>query len=121
MIYINTKTSDKYYGGCMTVYHDGVLFTGIPSVEQLEQWGYMLEVPMAAPEPTEEEIAEQQRQQRMDEIQGLLASTDYIVLKKAEGIDISEYNEQYDGDFLSWRQGLRDEYNKLEGLNNQEQ
>ena len=61
------------------------------------------------------------KRQRMDEIQGLLASTDYIVLKKAEGIDISEYNEQYDGDFLSWRQGLRDEYNKLEGLNNQEQ
>lgn len=44
----------------------------------------------------------------------MLRDTGYIVLKKAEGIDISEYNEQYDGDFLSWRQALRNEYNELE-------
>lgn len=119
--YINTTTGHRYTGGSMTIVYDGVLFSGIPSEEQLTQWGYMLYVPPTQPEPTQEEIAEQQRQERMEEILTLLRDTDYIVLKKAEGIDISEYNEQYDGDFLSWRQALRDEYNKLEGLNNQEQ
>lgn len=117
MAYINITTGHVYYGGAMTIVSGGVLFSGIPTSEQLESWGYTVYVPPAPPEPTEEDL----KRQRMGEIQGLLASTDYIVLKKAEGIDISEYNEQYDGDFLSWRQGLRDEYNKLEGLNNQEQ
>ena len=50
----------------------------------------------------------------MEEILSFLNNTDYIVLKKAEGLDISSYDEQYDGDFLAWRQGLRDEYNQLE-------
>lgn len=108
--YINTTTGKHYYGGSMTVYHDGTLFSGIPTAEQLEQWGYVPYVPPTPPEPT----AEEQRQQRMDEIQGLLSTTDYIVLKKAEGIDISSYDEQYDGGFLAWRQALRDEYNELE-------
>ena len=98
----------------MTIVYDGVLFTGIPSEEQLKAWGYTLYVPPTPPEPTQKEIAEQQRQQRMDEIQGLLASTDYIVLKKAEGIDISEYDAKYVGGFLAWRQSLRDEFNELE-------
>lgn len=50
----------------------------------------------------------------MDEIKGLLQDTDYIIIKKAEGIDISEYDERYEGDFLGWRQRLRNEYNQLE-------
>lgn len=109
--YINTTTGEWYTEGqSITVGHDGVLFSGIPTAEQLEQWGYVPYVPPTPPEPTQEE----QRQQRMDEIQGLLSTTDYIVLKKAEGIDISSYDEQYDGDFLAWRQSLREEYNELE-------
>lgn len=111
MTYINNTTGDRYYEGrSMTTYHDGVLFSGIPSAEQLEQWGYVPYVPPTPLEPTQEEL----RMQRMEEIRGLLSTTDYIVLKKAEGIDISSYDEQYDGDFLAWRQALRDEYNQLE-------
>lgn len=115
MTYINTTTGDRYYeGSSMTTYHDGVLFSGIPSAEQLTEWGYTLYVPPTPTEPTQEEIEAQLRQARMDEILGLLSETDYIVLKKAEGIDISSYDEQYDGSFLAWRQALRDEYNQLE-------
>lgn len=113
--YIHTETGDRYYEGrSMTTYHDGVLFSGIPSAEQLEHWGYTVYVPPTLPEPTQEEIAEQQRQERMEEILTLLRDTDYIILKKAEGIDISEYDAKYVGGFLSWRQSLRDEYNELE-------
>ena len=108
--YINNQTGHRYTGGSMTRLVGGVLFSGVPTVEQLEQWGYVPYVPPTHSEPTQEE----QRQQRMEEIQGLLSTTDYIVLKKAEGIDISSYDEQYDGDFLAWRQALRDEYNQLE-------
>lgn len=55
-----------------------------------------------------------ERKQRMREILQELADTDYIVLKRAEGIDISEYDEKYKPNFLDWRQALRDEYNQLE-------
>lgn len=109
MIYINETTGDRYTGGSLTVYHNGSLFSGIPTPEQLEEFGYIEEIPETH-EPTEEEIT----RQRMEEIISLLNNTDYIVLKKAEGIDISSYDEQYDGDFLQWRQNLRDEYNQLE-------
>ena len=110
MIYINTETGDKYYGGAMTYYHDGVLFSGIPTSEQLESWGYTVYVPPTPPEPTEEEL----KRARMDEIRQQLSDTDYIVLKKAEGQDISPYDVKYNGNFLAWRQGLRDEYNRIE-------
>ena len=110
MTYINKTTGDRYNGGAMTIMYNGVLFSGIPSEEQLTQWGYTVYVPPTPPEPTEEEL----KRARMDEILSLLAGTDYIVLKKAEGIDISGYDAKYDGDFLAWRQGLRDEYNELE-------
>lgn len=112
--YINTTTGHRYTGGSMTICKDGVLFTGVPNVEQLTEWGYTLYVPPTPPEPTQEEIVEQQRQARMEEILTLLRDTDYIVLKKAEGIDISSYDALYNGNFLAWRQGLRDEYNELE-------
>lgn len=55
-----------------------------------------------------------ERQERMKVILQELADTDYIVLKRAEGIDISEYDEKYKPNFLDWRQALRDEYNQLE-------
>lgn len=114
-IYINNTTGDRYYEGrSITTYHDGVLFSGIPSAEQLTEWGYTLYIPPTPTEPTQEEIAEQQRRARMDEILALLRDTDYIVIKKSEGIDISLYDEKYSGDFLSWRQSLRNEFNELE-------
>lgn len=110
MIYVNNETGDRYVGGTMTICINGSLFSGIPTVEQLESWGYIEEIPSSPQEPTQEEI----KRERMDEILQLLQNTDYIILKKAEGIDISSYDEQYDGNFLQWRQSLRDEYNQLE-------
>jgi hypothetical protein len=111
MTYINNQTGHRYTGGSMTRLVGGVLFSGVPTVEQLTEWGYH---PLVANQeqhvPTQEEI----RQQRMVEILSLLAETDYIVLKKAEGIDISEYDAKYVGGFLAWRQALRAEYNDLE-------
>ena len=109
MIYVNNKTGDRYAGGALTILHNGSLFSGIPTAEQLEEFGYESEE-IEPYEPSQEELT----RQRMEEILSFLNNTDYIVLKKAEGLDISSYDEQYDGDFLAWRQGLRDEYNQLE-------
>ena len=115
MNYINKTTGHLYTGGAMTKKVGGTVFTGIPTSEQLKAWGYE-EVPDPAPyTPTEEDL----RRQRQADIQARLAETDYIILKMAEGRDISEYNDatrhpEYGGDILAWRQALREEYNTLE-------
>lgn len=114
MIYINETTGDRYAGGALTILHNGSLFSGIPTIEQLEEFGYEPEE-IKPYETTQEELV----RQRMEEIISFLNNTDYIVLKRAEGIDISSYDKQYDGNFLQWRQSLRNEYNQLEqNLNN---
>ena len=94
----------------MTRREGNSVFTGIPTKQQLTEWGYTEVAPPEPYTPTEEDI----KRQRMDEIRQQLSDTDYIIIKKAEGIDISEYNERYEGDFLAWRQRLRNEYNQLE-------
>lgn len=96
----------------MTRLVDGVLFTGVPTVEQLTAWGYEEVIePVAEPYvPTAEDL----KRERMEQIRQALADTDYIIIKKVEGYDISSYDAQYDGDFMGWRQDLRDEYNRLE-------
>jgi len=104
-----------YTGGAITRKVGDTVFTGIPTSDQLQAWGYE-EVPVpASHEPTEEDL----RRQRLADIQARLADTDYIILKMAEGRDISEYNDatlhpEYGGDILAWRQALREEYNALE-------
>lgn len=110
--YINHTTQEWYTEGqVMTRRLDnGTLFSGVPSEEQLTEWGFVEWVQPPTPAPTPEQI----KRQRMQEILGLLDSTDYIVLKKAEGIDISSYDTKYPPTFLEWRQALRDEYNELE-------
>jgi hypothetical protein len=113
--YYNSTTKEWYNEGQSLTRRldNGTLFSGVPSVEQLAEWGYE-EVEEPEPyQPTEEDLKEQRKQ----EILRLLADTDYIVLKKAEGIDISEYDERYQPTFLEWRQALRDEYNELEQQN----
>lgn len=67
--------------------------------------------PYTPPEPTAEEVAEQQRLARIDELRTLLAESDYKAIKFAEGWITSE-------DYASTkaqRQAWRDEINELEG------
>ena len=109
-MYRNKETNEFYYGGSITRrINDGDVFSGIPTEEQLKEWGFEEE---EMPVVTDE-------QRRMEEIKLLLAQTDYIVIKKAEGEDISKYDNeelypQYGGNFLEWRVSLRAEYNELE-------
>lgn len=55
MIYINPTTNKKYYGGSITIIQNGVLFSGIPSVEQLTEWGFVEYIPPEPPEPSDED------------------------------------------------------------------
>ena len=109
MTYKDTQ-GHLYTGGAMTRREGNSVFTGIPTKQQLTEWGYTEVAPPEPYTPTEEDI----KRQRMEEIRQQLSDTDYIIIKKAEGYDISEYNERYEGDFLAWRQRLRNEYNQLE-------
>ena len=109
-MYINKEKGITYYGGSLTYSIDeNTLFSGVPTEEQLIEWGF----------EKEPEYVVDEKIQRMDEIRNLLAQTDYIVIKKSEGEDISKYDNeelypQYGGDFLGWRASLRAEYNELE-------
>lgn len=56
MTYLNKETGRVYYGGSITLtLNDGSLFSGVPSQEQLESWGYEEYTPPIH-EPTEEEL-----------------------------------------------------------------
>lgn len=55
MAYINPTTNKMYYGGSITIIHNGVLFSGIPSVEQLTEWGFVEYIPPEPPEPSDED------------------------------------------------------------------
>jgi len=106
MKYYNSTTK-KYYndGQSLTWEKDGVLFSGIPSSEQLAEQGYEPYTPPVTAEPTQEE----RTRLRMAEIQMELAQTDYLALKAYEGEDMSEHE--------GWREhraALRAEYRELE-------
>lgn len=67
--------------------------------------------PYTPPEPTAEEVAEQQRLARIDELRTLLAESDYKAIKYAEGwITAEDYSA-----VKAQRQAWRDEINELEG------
>lgn len=110
MNYINKTTGHLYTGGAMTRKVGNTVFTGIPTSEQLQAWGYE-EVPPTEPyTPTDDDM----KRQRMEEIVSELQLTDYLALKAFEGEDMSEH--------LGWKEkraALREEYRKLENeLNN---
>ena len=108
--YFNETTGEWYtQGRSLTRKTDKGLFSGIPTQEQLESWGFELHVEPQPEPPTDEQIAEQQRQQRMAEIQAELQSMDYLTSKFIDGEDMSEY-----GDWQEQRRALRAEYNRLE-------
>ena len=82
MTYTNPSTGERYTGGSLTRrLPNGGVFSGTPSNEQLIAWGFQPTEPAppstGGPQPSADRLAE----------------TDYIVLKKAAGRDISEYND----------------------------
>jgi hypothetical protein len=65
----------------------------------------------AKPQKTPEEKAEEAKQQRISELKGLLSSTDYVVIKIAEG---EATTEEY-AEVLANRKAWREEINQLQG------
>ena len=53
MIYKNPTTNKMYYAGSLTIIHNGVLFSGIPTEEQLTEWGFVEYIPPTPPPPPE--------------------------------------------------------------------
>lgn len=105
MVYKNKNTGRFYAGGIMTYRIDeSTVFSGIPTSEQLKEWGFEAVI------PTEKSLSgEEVRAQRMEEIINELQATDFIVLMDYEGEDTSKYK--------GWRENrkaLREEYRKLE-------
>lgn len=85
-----------------------------PTKEQLQEAGWVEVVP---PTPTAEEIAQQQREQRIWELKDQLAQGDYKIIKCAEAQLMGEALP-YDVSLLVLdRNELRREINELEVLN----
>lgn len=55
------------------------------------------------------------RTNKIERLKDELNGTDYIVLKAYEGHDVSEH-----GDYVGYRQGLRDEINRLMAMTDEE-
>ena len=104
--YYNATTDEYYYEGRSITRRldDGRIFAGVPTAEQLTEWGFVPYEP-SVHIPTEEEI----REQRMQEILAELASMDYLTSKYIDGEDMTEY-----GDWQGRRKALREEYRRLE-------
>lgn len=104
--YYNSENNKWYYeGNTITMRVDNGIFSGIPTEEQLEEWGYEVYTPPTPKEPTEEDL----KQQRMNEILYELQSMDYLTSKYIDGEDMTEY-----GDWMEKRKALREEYRQLE-------
>lgn len=86
-----------------------------PTVEQYAAHGYLQYTPPEPVPPTDEEIAESQRKERIKELYKLLEKTDYKVIKNNEfqilGLPLP-YNPQ---EVHDEKQAWRDELNRLEG------
>lgn len=105
MHYYNSTINKHYYGGTITyAINKNKIFAGVPTVEQLIEWGFeeVVETPYV---PTEEDI----KLQRMQEIIEELKATDYLALKDYEGEDMSEHPG-----WKEHRAALRVEYRELE-------
>lgn len=107
MTYYNATTGEYYYEGRSITRRldNGYLFAGVPTEQQLAEWGFEEWVEPTPSEPTEQEL----KQLRMSEILMELANTDYLALKAFEGEDMSEHPGWKDK-----RAALRAEYRQLE-------
>ena len=105
--YYNKKTGEYYYEGRSITRRldDGRIFAGVPTEQQLAEWGFEELVEPTPPEPTEQEL----KQLRMSEILTELAQTDYLALKAFEGEDMTEHPG-----WKEKRAALRAEYRQLE-------
>ena len=87
-----------------------------PTKEQLQEAGWREIVP---PTPTEEEMAQQQREQRIWELKDQLAQGDYKIIKCAEA-QLTNEPMAYDvATLVAERNAMRAEINELEATNNQ--
>ena len=108
----NERENRVYYEGrSMTQRTDKGLFSGVPSEEQLKAWGFEPQPETIPTPPSEEEIAYNERQARMEFLHSELARTDFIPIKAFEGLDVSKY-----GDWKGMRNAWREEYNRLEAM-----
>lgn len=83
-----------------------------PTAQMYADAGYL---PYTPPQPTEEEVAEQTRLARIEELKALLAESDYKAIKYAEGwLTGDEYAFT-----KAQRQEWRDEINRLEQLSDE--
>lgn len=100
------KTTNKYYteGEFLAIHLKDKLFIGIPNEKDLAEWGYE-EYKVPTYTPTEED----NKRNRMNEIQSELSSMDYLTSKYIDGEDMSQY-----GDWREKRKVLREEYRELE-------
>ena len=104
--YYNKKTAEYYYEGRSITRRldNGYLFAGVPTEQQLAEWGFE---PYTPPVPQVDV-----REQRMQEILAELSSMDYLTSKYIDGEDMTEY-----GDWQGKRKALREEYRELEQEN----
>ena len=102
--YRNKTTGEIYLEGRTITWQidESTLWSGIPTEEQLAEWGFE---EIVIPQPTEREI-------RMRQIKAQLASMDYLTSKYIDGEDMTEY-----GDWQGRRKALREEYRRLEKIN----
>ena len=102
--YRNKTTGEIYIEGRTLTWQidESTLWSGIPTEEQLAEWGFE---EIVIPQPTEREI-------RMRQIKAQLASMDYLTSKYIDGEDMTEY-----GDWQGKRKALREEYRELEQIN----
>lgn len=115
MKYIKNKTI--YNEGDILTYRidESTVFAGIPTAEQLEEWGFEEYTPEPIPEPTEEEQERQQMLDRLQQIEQELQSMDYLTSKYIDGEDMTQY-----GDWQDHRHELRLEYREIENALNEE-
>lgn len=82
-----------------------------PTKEQLQEAGWVEVVP---PTPTEEELARQQREQRIWELKDALAQGDYKIIKCAEAQLTGEAMPYDVAELVAERNAMREEINELE-------
>lgn len=92
--YYNATTKEWYNeGNSITKRVENGVFTGIPSVEQLTDWGF---IEWVEPAPTPAELLERAKQQKIAELEAYDASdavNGFII--RTEGGDITEWLDTY--------------------------